>query len=526
MKPHFSASSLSLALLLLAPAVHAQELQTLLPPSAPFLSYFSSAIAVSNDLVLTSNYKHGPKKQGRVEVYDLHTGEHLRFLRPTEVVPQNMFGGAIAMTADWTLIESRKANVDDQNSGAVYLFDPSTGEELRKFVAPDGLHGQWFGASLAIDGDLALIGAPGDDTKEYNSGAAYLIHIPTGALVHKLIGSDSRKGSYFGGRLALGSGRAVVASSNDNLWTGAAYVFDLATGQELYKLRGSGTHKQASFGFSVKIQGDRILVGAPSEDNLGIDRSGAAYIFDLHTGAELHRFASPHANLRSGFGWRVLFEEDFIAITELGDVNLFSTKGRVFLYDAHTYELLETVQPSDNQEGDLFGMSIASQGCEVVIGSPWADSIGEYTGKAYTFALPSAIGASTCEANRNSTGDPALLTAAGSLCVATNNMTLSADTMPPGVPGSFLVSQAAAFVPFVGGSQGNLCLAGPVGRFTDPPFVTSPAGTASLRVDLTDIPLGGHEVQPGETWYFQAWFRDNNPGPTSNLTDGLELTFR
>ena len=50
-------------------------------------------------------------------------------------------------------------------------------------------------------------------------------------------------------------------------------------------------------------------------------------------------------------------------------------------------------------------------------------------------------------------------------------------------------------------------------------------GALHLKVDLTQLPPLGHAVQPGETWNFQAWFRDKNPTSTSNFTDGLSILF-
>jgi hypothetical protein len=49
----------------------------------------------------------------------------------------------------------------------------------------------------------------------------------------------------------------------------------------------------------------------------------------------------------------------------------------------------------------------------------------------------------------------------------------------------------------------------------------------SVTLDLTAFPQPGgtHGVMPGETWNFQCWYRDANPGPTSNFTDGISITF-
>ncbi len=56
---------------------------------------------------------------------------------------------------------------------------------------------------------------------------------------------------------------------------------------------------------------------------------------------------------------------------------------------------------------------------------------------------------------------------------------------------------------------------------------TGPAGAFSTPVDLTSLPTTpSHSVMAGETWLFQVWYRDMNPGPTSNLTDVVAVTFR
>ena len=53
-------------------------------------------------------------------------------------------------------------------------------------------------------------------------------------------------------------------------------------------------------------------------------------------------------------------------------------------------------------------------------------------------------------------------------------------------------------------------------------------GTISIQVDLTAVPEPptlNHAISAGETWYFQCWYRDQNPTPTSNFADGIAVTF-
>lgn len=129
----------------------------------------------------------------------------------------------------------------------------------------------------------------------------------------------------------------------------------------------------------------------------------------------------------------------------------------------------------------------------------------------------------------NSAGSPAQIQAWGSNVLGSNSLRIGAYSLPPQTFGFFLTSQTQGFVPQVGGSQGALCLSGNIGRFNGPGQVlnSGPTGCILLDVDLLQIPhpSGPLAIQVGETWNFQAWYRDQNPLPTSNLSDAISVTF-
>ena len=138
------------------------------------------------------------------------------------------------------------------------------------------------------------------------------------------------------------------------------------------------------------------------------------------------------------------------------------------------------------------------------------------------------LGTSYCAANSNSTGHPGIQTVVGSSVVAENELTLVASRLPDSSFGYFLASRTQGFVPNAGGSAGNLCLGGTVGRFTAQIFNTGTTGSAAVPVNLGAFPTptGPVAVQPGETWHFQAWHRDSSGGaPTSNFTDAVSVAF-
>lgn len=122
--------------------------------------------------------------------------------------------------------------------------------------------------------------------------------------------------------------------------------------------------------------------------------------------------------------------------------------------------------------------------------------------------------------------------ATGSLVVSDNDFTLHAAQLQPNAPGIFIVSRGPGYTNFTTtfvGIWGQLCLGGSIGRFTAPNqvFVSDMNGSASLSVDLQLFPQSTQfaAVQPGETWYFQAWHRLSNSVFSASLSNPMRLTF-
>jgi hypothetical protein len=126
--------------------------------------------------------------------------------------------------------------------------------------------------------------------------------------------------------------------------------------------------------------------------------------------------------------------------------------------------------------------------------------------------------------NPNSSGSVAGLTARGSLVVGDDNLELFARPVPLASIGYFVASRTGQFVPGFGGSQGNLCVGPVIQRFSLSPRTPDIHGEVRFRVPLTAFG-GGVTPAPGDAWTFQLWFRDANPGVTSNTSNALRVTF-
>ena len=148
----------------------------------------------------------------------------------------------------------------------------------------------------------------------------------------------------------------------------------------------------------------------------------------------------------------------------------------------------------------------------------------------FTVFQPGAsVGTTYCNtAIANSTGQSADIEALGSDLVSMNSLQLSCTQMPTNQFAYFLNSLSQGFVPGPGGSQGNLCLGGGIGRYNSAIQNSGANGAVNLTLDLgnTPTPMGAVNIAVGETWNFQCWYRDLNPGATSNFSNAVAVTFQ
>ncbi len=130
---------------------------------------------------------------------------------------------------------------------------------------------------------------------------------------------------------------------------------------------------------------------------------------------------------------------------------------------------------------------------------------------------------SYCDSATNSTGQTALLGVTGSLNVSDAQLDYSVTDLPPNRPGIFFMSQATTNLPGFGGSQGVLCVGAPQLRYDGVQFSDS-NGQVSFSPDFGNLPQGA-VFSPGSTWHLQFWYRDSNPNPTSNTSNGVRIRF-
>jgi len=131
---------------------------------------------------------------------------------------------------------------------------------------------------------------------------------------------------------------------------------------------------------------------------------------------------------------------------------------------------------------------------------------------------------SFCVGNLNSTGVGAVLGAVGSASLSDADLVFTGAGLPTQEFAYLMLAAGRDEIPFFRGSQGTLCLAMPVLKFTPHVVPTGDDGQVEVAVDLQNLPPGV-EFVAGDAWSFQLWYRDLNPGLTTNTSNAIEVLF-
>ena len=313
--------------------------------------------------------------------------------------PSEFFGTSVGMGGDAAIVGAILDSSGGFFSGAayVYRFDGSAWAEEQELLAPDAVTSEFFGYSVAIDGDLAVIGAIGDNDNGTDSGSAYVFRYDgSWSMDQKLLPTDGETDDRFGSTVAI-SGEAVVVGaffdSDNGNQAGSAYVFRYDSGTmnwvEEDKLVASVGVVKDQFGTSVSIDGDVIIVGAPSISSEAQTGSAYVYRYDGGTaswGDEVQLLASD-GTASDRFGYSVSMSGNAVVIGAVGDADLGILAGAayIFEYDGAAWQEQPKLLASDGTVSDGFGTSVSISGPIAVIGADGRDDFGDDAGGAYVF---------------------------------------------------------------------------------------------------------------------------------------------
>jgi len=267
-------------------------------------------------------------------------------LAAAEGSAQDKFGRSVAMDGDTIIIGAPYDDEKANNAGAAYIFayDGISSWTLEAKLTPgDPYEKDYFGFCVDIDGDTVIIGTCIYDGMGYREGAAYIFQKISGTWTQKakLTATPGEIGDYFGMAVSLSGDTAVIGAWGAGFAAGAAYIFERNFwGPDLWgqskTLLASDRVASDLFGMSVSISGDTVIIGAQSDNDMGAG-SGSAYIYERNEGGIDNWGEKKKLTAPDGMAW------------------------------------------------DSFGCSVAISGDIAVVGAYGDDDMGDKSGSAYAF---------------------------------------------------------------------------------------------------------------------------------------------
>ncbi len=532
------------------PVTAQTELHKLLAPDWSDGDWFGWSTSVSDGRCIVGAYVNDDAgaQTGSAYIFDVYTGAFLWKL-PTIPVGGEEFGYSVSISGDRALIGAPSNTTSSgYAAGAAYIYDVNTGQQFFQVIPGDAAPQDIFGYAVSIDGDLAIVGAPSDDDMGTFSGSAYVVDVPTGQVIRKIVPADGMASDHFGWSVSISGNLAIIGSrwDSDVAWlAGAAYIFDVTTGQQLHQLYASDATQDAWFGWSVSIEDDRALVGAIWHPVNG-PNSGAAYLFDVATGQEVARLLPADVGASDYFGYSLAVGDRFAVVGSIGATHNGGFAGAAYLFDSATGQQLAKFHGSDTIFQDNFGTGISVEGDLAVVGAFGGHTMGLRPGAAYIFDLDGPgtefcsgdFGNGVCPCGNDNDGSVphsgcangvfasgAHLSGTGVASVSDDTLVLSATHVEPN--NSCLFFQADNDLsPGVLWGDGLRCAGGDLRRLQV--RFANGDGAASTSIGILDK---AGNISTGDEKFYQCWYRNPVNPPCGagvndfNATNGLAVTW-
>ena len=401
------------------------------------------SVAMEGDIAFVG--AHG-RNQGRGTVY-VYRRDHARWTlqHPIERSDRNVddfFGRALDFESGVLVVGAPFANIScpqgdcAQGSASIYELQGTVWMESSRLQPPDLEGFDFFGFSVAVSDGTVFVSARGQ-----NGGVGNVYVFTKEGTVWTAAGKlqivDSTAGGAIGYDIALDGNIAVVGAPGKSVYgpaSGAAYVFEKVRGDwsQVARLIPDDGAAEDNFGSSVAIDGNSIIVGTPLDDDLG-SGSGAVYVFERTdvSWAQVTKLRAFDGVGNSVFGWDVAIDDDSMLIGSATKNTLAQRSGSAYLFKniQGVWTHIDQIFPSDPSVDQVFGVAVTLSQSSLFIGSYTDSSLDIGAGSAYFFLRGEALAGNVDSGDGSFPVD--VLALNGSVGDACRNVAVPSNTPTP-----------------------------------------------------------------------------------------------
>ncbi len=286
----------------------------------------------------------------------------------------DFFGYSSAIDGSYAICGAIGEDTGATSAGAAYVFfrnisgDWDSGTKIQSSsIQASAL----FGNSISISGDYAIVGAFMEDSGSTDSGAAYIFHRTgenTWSSGARILGTFSSTQYYFGCSVSISGDYAVVGAYGEQISSvraGAIYIFnrtDVNTWGSVTRIPCPHLIGDTNFGYSVAISGDYMVVGSKTEQVVRTYHRTGSNIWS--SGSDL---VALDASGGDNFGYSVAISGDYVIVGATGN---YGGAGAAYIFHRtgiNTWDAGTKIVAYDRHYNDNFGLSVAISGDYAII---------------------------------------------------------------------------------------------------------------------------------------------------------------
>jgi hypothetical protein len=316
-------------------------------------------------------------------------------LLAADAAQYNYFGLSVAVRGDTAIVGAYGKSDLVRNAGAAYAFTRNSGSwtQQARLGTSTPLIDAYLGATVATNGSYTAAGAPYASVGAQNDGVVYLFSNATWQQQTILLPNDPDSLSQFGNALAINDNTLFVgAPMHDSFGVnaGAVYVFtfDGVSWVQRQKLIGADTVPGDRFGSALALNDGWLAVSAPLHSSPG-SPGGAVYLFQFDGVSWVQRYkvGAPDTIAGDRFGSALALDDGWVAVSAPLHRFVGSASGAVYLFEFNgtAWAQRQKFVASDTAGSDQFGSALALENRRLVVGAPLHNSNGPASGAVYIF---------------------------------------------------------------------------------------------------------------------------------------------
>jgi FG-GAP repeat len=297
------------------------------------------------------------------------------------------FGNSVAISGNFAIVGAVNDDIGanaNQGSASIYQYVNGSWTIMQKLIDASGAVDDFFGSSVSISGNYAVVGASGDDETSLNQGSAsvYQYNGANWVFMQKITDVTGVLDDHFGQDVSVSGNYIIVGAPDDDnggsidQGSVSIYQYNGSSWVLMGKILDATGAADDRFGYSVSISGNYVIVGAPEDDVVNLDQ-GSVSIYQ-YNGANwvlmTKNTGSTGVAANDQFGHSVSISGNYAMVGVFG---FNSSRGAaiIYRYNGSSWILMQQLSDPAGAINDFFGISVSISGNYAIAGAS-ADFIG------------------------------------------------------------------------------------------------------------------------------------------------------